>query len=200
MHGRLFICLLYTDIKTLARNQIFEARKTYNCRSVFQHQNPGLKPGIWCMEDCSYVWLYTDTKTLARNQIFDERKTYNCRTVAQHQNPGLKPCLWCMEDCSYVWLYTDIKTLAWNHIFDASKTYYFRTEAQHQNPGLKPGFWCMEDIWTVCSYVWLYNDIKCLAWNQIFDARKTYNCLTVVQHQNPGLKPGLWDKMAVQLS
>ena len=74
---------LYTDIKSLAWNQIFDgpifdARKAYNCRTVAQHQNPGLKPGLWCMEDCSYVWLYTDIKTLAWNQIFEARKTYNC--------------------------------------------------------------------------------------------------------------------------
>ena len=69
---------LYTDIKTLAWNQIFDARKTYNFRTVAQHQNPGLKPGLLCMEDCLYVWLYTDIKTLAWKQIFEARKTYKC--------------------------------------------------------------------------------------------------------------------------
>ena len=118
-----------------------------------------VKPSLWRIDDCSYVWLYTDIKTLAWNQTFEARKAYNS-TVSQHQNPGLKPGLWCrktvhMFDCIPTlkpWLetrslrqgrlitvvqYPNIIPLAWSLVFGAWKTVHMFDRIPTSKPWLE---------------------------------------------------------------
>ena len=104
-----------SDIKTLTWNQVFGSWKivqlsdssltskpwrkirslvhgrSYNSRTATWHQNPGLKPGLWCTEDCITVCQSPDIKTREWSQVFGAWKIVQHIGIGRRDGGGGAP-------------------------------------------------------------------------------------------------------------